>query len=120
MRLHALQALIGGVLGIAASVYYRFTPPVTDHLGGYFFFSVVALVFYVAAIAIAVLDRRAQHDDRAARKVKALVPTVGLGSMVCCLALGWTAGQGAFHAVPALILMSALVSMPRSVYDPLL
>ncbi len=120
MRMHALQALVGGIIGIAAIVYGRFVPAVTKNLGGYIFFSLVALVIYVAAIAIALYDNRIAHDEALARGLKGWMIAIGLSSLFCALFLGRTRGEGALHTVSALILLSALLSLPRSPYDPLL
>jgi len=120
MRLHALMAFIGGLIGIGATVWYFFTPVTTGRVGAFVVLSIVALIIYGLAIGVGLLDQRARQESRLAKIVKAALPIAALSSLVCCLLLGWAAGKAAGHAVPCLILLSALVNMPRSVYDPLL
>lgn len=120
LRLHALQALVGGVIGLAASAADLWLFLQAGRVPGRPPAVIAAPVLYVMAVALALADQRAAADAKTARLVKPGLLVIGLGSLVLSFFVVWSTLPGALHVAAAAILLSALMSTPRSGYDPTL
>jgi len=113
VRLHASLALIGGIVGLLVSSWYWFTPGEGGYQGAILVLSVVQVGLYATGILIGVLDKKATKHTSLGGLFEAGLPVAGIGSFLLAFPLG------VWHSLPALLLLSAMVSRPRSPYDAL-
>lgn len=111
MRLHASLALIGGVVGLLVSFWYWFAPGEGGYQGAILVLSVVQAGLYATGILIGVLDNKAMKHLTLRRLFDAGLPVAGIGSFALAFPLG------VWHSIAGLLLLSAMVSRPRSPYD---
>lgn len=120
MRTHALQALVGGVIGIAAGVVDLYSLLTTGHVPGMALGFIAAPILSVLAVREAFLDRRVAKDETRKNAQRLSMLFIGVGSFICCWFMTLGTLSSTLHIVAAAILLSALLTAPRDVWDPLL
>ncbi len=119
MRLYAFMSLVAGILGLGATVWTLIklgTQSSTLFTAANIFLSAC----YVGGITVGVLDARSEESPRIASLVKFLTPASGIAGFAVWNITAMLGRVPAYHVIPVLTLLTALVTRPRSTYDPLL
>ncbi len=115
---YGIMSLVAGILGLAAAGWTFTTLKSVSALT--IVPNVLLVLFYIGGVVVGVLERRVDISPRIARLVRGLTAIDGIGALLVWVLSAMLDLVPDYHVIPALTLLMALISRPRTGYEPLL